>query len=608
MSEISKVYNQNHDCLGSSQSEYSERLKKFSEAIKEEYRDYLGRYVHDFSRDFGDQIERLAIKSTAERFFQTSDITFVAIDGSCFKHISSGFISMYGGAYGAKGMVSLSGREGKVRYEKWELSKDVSMVAFVPIPPDCTESAIGDFGDSELENPPVLNDSEIGEISFLHTKLMQLAEIYLAWSMANATSVDYPRLIMVDNSISSILANSSFSPDSVRLGSGDFQGESLTPLDMHIALAHPLNRELGVPSTKKFQPHHRVIAEAHWAGVRTIRASECRGVPKEQFDSGCRFLERINGGTFIPSDHEFTFAVDPRKSWQKSLGIFAYICTRMFRDKNPEGLQYSLRDDPRIKLFLVPRDFTFLIGVGVRSLIEACWQKSILLTGIVKDSNSRFFYRNFMGADLVQGGRNPSRHLRVPLADRNIIEIIPNIDTGLSAPWGTIDFDSAFMTLHPEFCEERKGWVIKGFENSRLGETTRPERLFLRSLAQFLISPDRNIASHALFIDRLAYPGWDDFDSEQAEVRTDFFGPIRPLRYSDGRTPPRLQKLNMYLLSILVKNHFPQALGYPDPLHQADWGALSMERRVRGLLTSSEWAFRARPLSRTFREIRDSGR
>jgi len=33
-----------------------------------------------------------------------------------------------------------------------------------------------------------------------------------------------------------------------------------------------------------------------------------------------------------------------------------------------------------------------------------------------------------------------------------------------------------------------------------------------------------------------------------------------------------------------------------------------MERRVRGLLTSSEWAFRARPLSRTFREIRDSGR
>jgi hypothetical protein len=61
----------------------------------------------------------------------------------------------------------------------------------------------------------------------------------------------------------------------------------------------------------------------------------------------------------------------------------------------------------------------------------------------------------------------------------------------------------------------------------------------------------------------------------------------------------------MYLLAVLVRNHYPEAIGYPEPLHQADWGAKSMKRRVIGLLESSEWAFRARPLSKTFREIRD---
>jgi hypothetical protein len=122
---------------------------------------------------------------------------------------------------------------------------------------------------------------------------------------------------------------------------------------------------------------------------------------------------------------------------------------------------------------------------------------------------------------------------------------------------------------------------------------------------QFFLTPDRNIASHAIFLDRLAYPGWDDKDSAAFEITTDQFGKVVPL-YFDGSTGPgRLQKLTMYLLTVLVRNHYPEALGYPEPLHQADWGAKSMKRRVLGLLESSEWAFRSRPLSKTFREIRD---
>lgn len=582
-------------------------MKELSEILDVLYKEYLNEYFVDFSKIFDDQIQRLNIKSLAERFFHSSEIPFVAIDGSCFKHSSSGFISLYGGAYGAKGSVSITGREGKVRYERWELSKDVSMVAFVPIPPDCT-GALSEDTDSDRETPPTLTDSEIQEIASLHTKLMQLAEIYLAWSLANSSSVDFPRMIMLDNSISGILANSSFSPKAVRLHNGVFQGETIEEIDLHMALAHPFNKTLGIPSTKHFQPQYRVIAEAAWRDAVSIKASQCPDLPEGNFINGCEYLERLGGGRFDRNRMEFSFSMDPNRSWRKCVDIFSYICGRMFREKSADGLRYCDKNDRRVHPFFVPKDISFLIGVGLRSLIETCWNKNILLTGLVKDSNSRFFYRNYIGSTLVKKGLDPSKHLQVTLSDRGIVEVVPNLDSSLMSPWGTKEFDSLFMTIHPEYNENARRWVVKGYDHPRLGETTRPERIFLRSIVQFMISPDRSISSHALFLDRLAYPGWDDVDSNGMELETGFFGKIEPLEFGPERRTPRLQLLNMYLLSILVKNHFPQALGYPDPLYQADWGALSMERRVRGLLESSEWAFRANPLSRTFREIRDARR
>lgn len=61
------------------------------------------------------------------------------------------------------------------------------MVAFIPIPPEMISSAIDDeFRESE-ENPPVLTDREIAEFSSLHTKIMQLAEVYLAYTMARSS-------------------------------------------------------------------------------------------------------------------------------------------------------------------------------------------------------------------------------------------------------------------------------------------------------------------------------------------------------------------------------------------------------------------------------------
>ena len=62
----------------------------------------------------------------------------------------------------------------------------------------------------------------------------------------------------------------------------------------------------------------------------------------------------------------------------------------------------------------------------------------------------------------------------------------------------------------------------------------------------------------------------------------------------------------MYLLSVLTRNHYAEAIGYPDPLHKADWGAKTIGRSVGDTIRSSTQLLAGRPLTRTFRDIRDS--
>lgn len=602
MSEISKIYGQYHDSLKTSQGEYEERLKSHSKKLKERYDSWLKNFIVCFDEEFSNQIKRIELKSFAEQIFGSSDIQFVAIDGSCEKRQSNNFISFYGGAYGSRGKVSLDEPAGRIRYQRWEMNKDVSMVAFVPLPPDVMQTNV----DEENDSISVLSDSEIAQVSSLHTKIMQLAEIYLAYSLANSSSVDKPNLILIDNSLGGILANSSFSPSNVELKRGDFNGQELTLADMQIALAHPFSKELQIPSSKNFQPHFRLIAEAVWKESNKIKAKECKEFPVSNFKGAAKFLDiKVHAGTYDANNEEFIFHMDPRTSWKKTLSIFEDICEKIFKEKSAEGITYKLKNS-QTRQYLSSSDIKFLIGVGMRALIETCWKRNILLVGIVKDSMSRFYYRNFLGSVCMCEKDNPEQHLKIPLTDRSIIELLPNIDQKIKAPWGTVEFDACFMTLHPDK-DDKNNWIIKGYDTT-IGETTRPERIMLRSICQFFISKDRNITSHAIFIDRLTYPKWDDRDTLDFKLPTAKWGDVTPLYFRGDKQIARLQKLTMYLLTVLIKNHFPEALGYPDPLHQADWGAKSMKKRVIGLLDSSEWAFRAKPLSKTFRAIRDSFR
>ena len=139
------------------------------------------------------------------------------------------------------------------------------------------------------------------------------------------------------------------------------------------------------------------------------------------------------------------------------------------------------------------------------------------------------------------------------------------------------------------------------------GEMVAPERLFLRSLAQFFLSRQKPmpLSGHVVFLDRLAFPAWDASNVGPAVLGSRSLGQVEPIVYRDCDAINVGQTIMMYFLSTVTRNHFPEVIGYPDPLHKADWGAKSMGRRVQSMAQSSELPFRSNPIGKTLRRIRD---
>ena len=106
--------------------------------------------------------------------------------------------------------------------------------------------------------------------------------------------------------------------------------------------------------------------------------------------------------------------------------------------------------------------------------------------------NCKRFYiklsdKNYLGVALQTGFQPKLREMKIgnlPWTDRIFCETLPLIDESLQAPWSTIEFDSAFMTLHRERDPQTQQPKVAGV----MGRIVNQERLFAKSLAQFYLT------------------------------------------------------------------------------------------------------------------------
>lgn len=530
-------------------------------------------------------------------------------------------------AYGVRGEISLQGDPPTLQYKRRKMDEDVSFVAYVPVP----FAEINDVANPDRLEDFVVSPEDRVDLSSIHTSLMQLAEIYLAYEMARSTAPDRPRLILMDHSPSSIMASTDVGVKRIGLASApdlDTRGigllgygvgrRALDQGDAIVAYAHPFNDELQIPSTKRFRLYNTLIAEVVKSKGKPINVAQFatdNGLTIEEieahFDRNSEVRRRI--AQYDRKTKIFTPRFDFDASWWDSVRLFEDICRRLFKEKDQEALIYNApdEDDPTKmrRRWMSPDDIKFLIAVGLRALIEECWRNRVMLLGIVKDSQSRYFTRNYYGM---------MRHLKIynaidvkplPWTDRIVLEDIAYQASDIDAPWATVEFDSCFMTLHLGQLDGSTTAVPLGVK----GDVVNQERLFARSLGQFFLRrrSDKStpLMGHVIFIDRLLHPHWDvTLFGEDAKVQTKELGTILPFLHRDNTVDNLGQWVAMYFLNTLTRNLFPEAIGYPDPLHKADWGAKTVGRRVAQIIADSEITFRANPITKAFRTIRDAAK
>jgi hypothetical protein len=612
-SAISSIFRSYHNALDMSQSRYSALYAERAENALEFYENFLNCLIVPYD-GFLDENLRRRVRRDIANFFDRDEIQFVAIDGTCKKDPFNDFMVFSSIAYGVRGKVSLQGDPPTLRYERRSMEEDVSFVAYVPIP----FAEIADVTNSEMQEDFVTTDQDKVDLSNIHNSLMQLAEVYLAYELARSTSPDRPRLIIMDHSPSSILASTDVGLKNVGLLGYRAGKQEYTEGDAHVVFAHPFNNDLQLPSTKHFRLYTNFVSEVVKQRKNEIDVLAWAHQNNLSIDEVERHLERNSKakralGDYDRSSKVFKAAFDYNHSWWESVRMFEDICRRLFKEKDQEALIYEVRDQEDFtklrKRWTSPDDIKFLIAIGMRALIEECWRNRIMLVGLVKDSASRYFTRNYYGLMRHEGVYPSDTKIKLlPWTDRIVLEDIAYMDDKLTGPWSTIEFDSCFMTLHlglEEGTNKPKPMGVKG-------DVINQERLFARSLAQFFIqrNPGKStpLMGHVIFIDRLLHPYWDKALCNQVRIVDPDprgLGNIYPFLQKDNTIDNPGQCVAMFLLNTLTKNLYPEAIGYPDPLHKADWGAKSVGRRVANIIKDSAIAFRGNPITKTFRSIRD---
>ncbi|MCP4542410.1 MAG: hypothetical protein GY832_35250 [Chloroflexi bacterium] len=614
MSKISEISKQYHDALLASQEQYEDLYRERAEATERFYQDFFKGLICDFGARFQNERFRARLQDQIGRTLGTDTLSFIAIDGTCRREVFSDMITFFGGAYGARGQIAFSGSKHQLQYQRWSLEQDVSMVAWVPVPFANLDEVTQDGGEQFL-----VTEQEKVNLSSVHIQIMQLAEIFLAYNTIQSSRLEAPHILLMDLSPSSVLASVARAQRDIGLEGYPYDRRALTPADITIALSRPFSDYFKIPSLKKMDLYRFLVQELSRAPDESLdlkALSEKYAVSLDDLKRAAKFLvERgvIKRPRLGNPGYQPVVRVD--ESWAYTRDFFQNICERLFVNKDSSALRYDAPDERGVmrRRWMSPDDLGFLIGVGMRLLIEACWERKVLFYGVVKDSSSRYLTRNFLGVSLETGFHPELQDMDVgilPWTDRIFCETLPLIDETLSAPWCTIEFDSAFMTLHREKVGDTDRTQVAGI----MGRIVNQERLFVRSLGQFFLKRDKRtpMMGHVVFLERLLSPVWDwpgkDQGPAEMKIDTPQLGRFSVYGWHDQEHTNPGQRVMMYLLSVLTRNHFAEAIGYPDPLHKADWGAKTIGRSVAKVIQSSTQYLRSRPLSRTFRDIRDKRR
>ena len=508
----------------------------------------------------------------AVAMFNGSDVKFAAIDGSLDQNLLGGLAIFWAGAYAATGTISYA-KDGfpNVVYDTGFLEKGHGVASCVPIYVDSipeVEPQIGQAREQTISRP-MTEDSTVDN-STIANWIMLFSELYLAYTLARSKQFS---IILLDRSLSG--THSSLIHDTSKRALWKRQcailvhkidGAVLDEQDLAVERSHTLNLN-GILPPRGDYLRHSVIFLLRKIGTPLSVAEIAEYLnltTKDRTEKLARFLGKAveQGKYFQESEGKYSMLPRLSGSWGRARKLVEFFGDRLFYGTGGNPLQVA---DGSYARWLTTLDLAFLSLFSLNLLIETCRQNNILLVGITKDTTARDLIAHLIPVCLEECIWK--QHVEpVSTTDRMLLQATSMFyHDHVQVPWATIEYDTAFQTILPDF-EHKRGYVSGAIQNRVI-----LEQLFVKSYIQLdKAKSDDKFRSNVLFIDRLYNP----LEKAPTESLKHVYGgaveEIDPILWRTNAPGNHAQELVMVTLKAMTQPSLPEVFGHNKPLYIAD--------------------------------------
>lgn len=506
----------------------------------------------------------------ATKFFGSSTVNYLAVDGTKFEEPRLDMLVFYSGSYAYRGTTRFL-ENGDILSEVPSTAADYySLSSAIPLSEEYSSAVFGEIGESGIEFDP----------SKVSSSIMRLSEYYMVYQALG--SDPNLRIVLMDRTISGDIAHTSWKlreyiqEGVCKLTGYETSSGKISTLDLELGRMLLENVGLKIPA-----PRSQFLGFAAMAFLLDTKQSL----------TPSQIAAKIGAkdGRESKIQKEFTSKLFDQALVNQRAGVFQ-VCEEMrnYRERlleatlkltnhifNPpkDGHPLKIKDSPSGgEIWLSWQDIDYLSLILITAILKECWQRNVLLLGIVKDSAANELVKTVIPI-LQDSGlvKKDTEDIERFESDTMLLQANSIVNSSiLSCPWRTFEYDVCFRTISP---------IKKSDESLRKGEcrvngayknVIASERMFVKSYFQLWESDnDPTLRSHVFLYDRPCYPQYDMVKelrliNRDGEVDEE----IVPALHFSSDSP--LGDLTLAILDSMGKEPIPEALGHNYPLFLAD--------------------------------------
>ncbi len=505
----------------------------------------------------------------AKKFFGCEEINYLAVDGTEFFEQRLDMNVFYAGAFSYAGGIKFF-PDGKILSQAPPpTSENTSLSSAIPLSEEYSTAVFGEKYENGIELDPAR----------ISGALMRLCEYSMVFDAINRDAP--PKLVLMDRSISGDIAHISWKlreyieEGRCRLTGLETKFGTISKTDLELGRMLIRNDLLGLPVPRsqflKFATIALLLREGRPLGLEEIM--KVFGLREGRKQKIVEVRTKLFKDAFV-ENKEGIFQL------KENMGQYfdrLLEGTRIYRDhilKNVDSGHPLRIKDPKTRedVWLTCEDLDYLTLVLITAILSKCWENSILLLGIVKDSAANELVRTVVPILEGSGLLPRSRENEIVRFDSDTMLLQANsIVNGdrLSCPWRSFEYDVCFRTISPS----RENSLTKGEAKVRgaYKNVIAAERTFVKAYFQLWSSSNNpSVRSHVFLYDRLCYPEYDNCSPAELILRNEqeIEEQVIPCLHFLNDTP--LSDLVMGILHSMGEEPIPEALGHNYPLFLAD--------------------------------------